>query len=188
MRTMELMLEYTKTTLDHDKDVVSRARSGDTEAFEVLYRRHVGRVYAVCYRIVANQSRAEELTQQTFIRAWDMLHSFRGESAFSSWLYRITVNVVLVDLRSEKRRTTRIMAHESLDNYEDVQHRSSPETAMDLEDAIAELPSQARAIFVLHDIEGYQHEEIAKMMELAVGTTKSQLHRARKLLKERLCQ
>ncbi|HTK82541.1 MAG TPA: sigma-70 family RNA polymerase sigma factor [Bacteroidota bacterium] len=185
---MDIAYEYAKTTLDYDLDAVTRAREGDREAFEILYRRHVGRVHAVCFRIVANQSRAEELTQQVFIRAWETLGSFRGESAFASWLYRVTVNVVLVDIRSEKRRTSRITAHESLDRYEETHHRSSPETSMDIEEAIAELPSQARVIFVLHDIEGYQHDEIAEMMGLAIGTTKSQLHRARKLLKVRLQQ
>jgi RNA polymerase sigma-70 factor (ECF subfamily) len=186
VRTVGLTFEYTKTTLDYDLDAVTRARTGDTEAFEVLYRRHVGRVYAVCFRIVANHSRAEELTQQVFIRAWEMLETFRGESAFSSWLYRVAVNVVLVDIRSEKRRKARIVVHESLDRCEHIQQRFSPETAMDIEEAISELPTQARMIFILHDVEGYQHEEIAEMMGLAVGTTKSQLHRARKLLKERL--
>ena len=183
---MELTLEYSRTPLDYDIDAVSRARTGDAEAFEVLYRRHVGRIFAVCCRIVANRSRAEELTQQVFIRAWEMLDTFRGESAFSSWLYRVAINVVLVDLRSEKRRISRIVVHDSLDHFDAASHRPSPEVTMDLEKAIEELPTQARTIFVLHDIEGYQHDEIAEMMGLAVGTTKSQLHRARKLLKERL--
>lgn len=185
---MDLTVTYPKTTLDYDIDAVTQARAGDTEAFEVLYRRHVGRVYAVCLRIVADRSRAEELTQQVFIRAWETITSFRGESAFSSWLYRIAVNVVLVDIRTEKRRASRIVVHESLERHEHVQHRSSPEASMDLEEAIAELPTQARMIFVLHDVEGYQHDEIATMMGLAVGTTKSQLHRARRLLKARLQQ
>lgn len=183
---MEVVWEHPKTVSDQDVDFVTRAREGDTEAFEVLYRRHVGRVYAVCYRIVSNQSRAEELTQQVFIRAWEMMRTFRGESAFSSWLYRIAVNVVLVDLRSERRRGSRIDLDDNLEQLGSARLHASPEEIMDLEKAIGELPPRARAIFVLHDVEGYQHDEIAEMMGLAIGTTKAQLHRARKLLKERL--
>jgi RNA polymerase sigma-70 factor (ECF subfamily) len=115
-----------------------------------------------------------------------MLATFRRESAFSSWLYRIAVNVVLVDLRSERRRSARIETNGNIDQFASPRHRASPEDVMDLEEAIGELPPQARTIFVLHDIEGYQHDEIAGMMGLAVGTTKAQLHRARNLLKERL--
>ena len=186
MPTVEGLLEFTKTVTDRDIDIVSRARTGDTEAFEVLYRRHVGRIYAVCFRIVANQARAEELTQQVFIRAWEMLGTFRGESAFSSWLYRIAVNVVLVDLRTEKRRASRMESNNGRTEFAAGRHQAPPEDIMDLEEAIGELPPRARAIFVLHDVEGYQHNEIAKMMGLAIGTTKAQLHRARQLLKERL--
>jgi len=169
-------------------ELVTRAQAGDTSAFEILYRQNVGRVYAICLRIVADEEWAEELTQQSFIRAWERLGSFRRESAFASWLHRLTVNVVLVDLRSRRRRTARVESRHELEDNPAAVDAASPETRLDLEKTIASLPEQARAILVLHDIEGYRHGEIAAMMEIAVGTSKAQLHRARKLLKERLQQ
>ncbi len=163
---------------------VRQAQLGDPKAFEQLYHENVGRVYAVCLRICADRTRAEELTQDVFVRTWTMLPSFRGESAFSSWLHRLAVNVVLVDLRSQRRRTARVQTAQDLEQYDSPDDVAPLGTAMDLDDAIAKLPPQARAIFVLHDIDGYKHEEIAEQLGLAVGTTKAQLHRARKLLKE----
>jgi RNA polymerase sigma-70 factor (ECF subfamily) len=145
---------------------------------------HVGRVYALCLRIAADSGRAEELTQDVFVRVWEMIGSFRGESAFSSWLHRVTVNAVLVDIRSSRRRSARVFVTDDLTAYDTTETDSPPGTALDLESAIASLPPQARMIFVLHDIEGYRHEEIANLMNLAPGTCKAQLHRARKLLKE----
>ena len=161
------------------------AQGGDKKAFELLYREHEGRVYGVCLRIVSDTNRAEELTQDVFVRVWKTIASFRGESAFSSWLHRVAVNVVLVGLRTEKRYQTRVATVDDLEPFEQTDH-SAPGEAIDLEAAISALPKQARAIFVLHDIEGYRHEEIAEQMGLAVGTTKAQLHRARKLLREAL--
>ncbi|MFN0158827.1 MAG: RNA polymerase sigma factor [Bacteroidota bacterium] len=165
-------------------ELVRRAQTGDKAAFELLYRGHAGRVYALCLRIIADSDRAAELTQDVFVRVWQMIGSFRWESAFASWLHRVTVNVVLVDLRSERRRTGRVMVMEELPDV--GAHQSSPESAMDIEKAIGALPPQARAILVLHDIEGYRHDEIAERMGLATGTCKAQLHRARKLLREAL--
>lgn len=167
---------------------VRQAQLGDQKAFEQMYRENLGRVYAVCLRICADRARAEELTQDVFVRTWQMLPTFRGESAFSSWLHRLTVNVVLVDFRSQRRRTARVQLSEDLEQYDGPEQAAPLGTAMDLEDGIAKLPPQARAIFVLHDIEGYKHEEIAEQLGLAVGTCKAQLHRARKLLKEVLAQ
>lgn len=159
-------------------------QGGDRRAFEQLYRLHVGRVYALCLRIAADSGRAEELTQDVFVRVWEMIGSFRGESAFSSWLHRVTVNVVLVDIRSNRRRSARVFVTDDLTAYDTTETESPPGAALDLESAIASLPPQARTTFVLHDIEGYRHEEIAELMGLATGTSKAQLHRARKLLKE----
>ena len=169
-------------------ELVRRAQGGDVAAFEQLYREHEGRVYAVCLRMVANVSRAEELTQDVFVRIWEMLASFRGESAFSSWLHRVAVNVVLADVRSTQRYQQRVTAVDDLGPYDHGTSHVNAGESIDLETAMARLPKQARAIFVLHDIEGYRHEEIAKSMGLAVGTTKAQLHRARKLLREVLEQ
>lgn len=169
-------------------DLVRRAQSGDVRAFEKIYREHEGRVFAVCLRMIGNNSRAEELTQDVFVRAWEMLATFRGESAFSSWLHRVAVNIVLVSIRSERRYQERVETVDDLERFDRENSLSRPGESLDLETAIAKLPAQARAIFVLHDIEGYRHGEIAKNMGLAVGTTKAQLHRARKLLREALEQ
>jgi len=166
--------------------LIRRAQTGDRAAFEQIYRENVGRVYAICLRILANSARAQELTQDVFVRAWEMIGTFRGESAFSSWLYRLTVNVVLVDLRAKKRRTARVLVTDDLSAYDKASNPANPGSAIDLERAIALLPEQARTVFVLHDIEGYQHGEIAKITGVAEGTSKAQLHRARKLLRETL--
>lgn len=166
---------------------VGLARMGDRRAFEALYRRHVGRVYALCVRMAGDRLAAEELTQDVFVRAWHMLSTFRGESKFSTWLHRLAVNVVLVARRSDRRRTLRVFTAGDISPYDTGVSAGFGE-AVDLEAAIAVLPAQARMTFVLHDIEGYRHEEIAAMMGLAVGTTKAQLHRARALLKEALRQ
>jgi RNA polymerase sigma-70 factor (ECF subfamily) len=167
-------------------DMIRRAQNGDRAAFEQIYRENVGRVHAICLRILANSARAEELTQDVFVRAWEMIGSFRGESAFSSWLYRLAVNVVLGDLRAKKRRQARVMNTDDLSLYDKDGSMINPGSRIDLERAIASLPEQARAVFVLHDIEGYQHHEIATLMNIAEGTSKAQLHRSRKLLREAL--
>lgn len=180
----EVTLEQQRETLTHLTPTIRRAQSGDRGAFEELYRDHVGRVFALCLRISANPARAEELTQDVFVRTWKMLTSFRGESAFSSWLYRLATNVVLVDFRSTRRRTSRVKGTDDLEPYDTAGTAFDPGENIDLEGAIAALPRQARAVFVLHDIEGYRHEEIAEQMGIAVGTSKAQLHRARMLLRE----
>ena len=155
-------------------------------AFEQLYRAHVPRVYAVCLRMTANVTRAEELTQKTFVTVWEKLPLFRGESAFTSWLHRVAVNTVLADLRAEQRRHQRVFPTEDPALLETPVDPPPAGTRLDLEQAIAGLPPQARAVFVLHDVEGWQHDEIAQQLGVAVGTTKAQLHRARKLLQEAL--
>jgi RNA polymerase sigma-70 factor (ECF subfamily) len=186
--SVELALDNHTATDTLESSLVARARDGDKTAFEQLYRRNVDHVYAVCLRIAADVPRAEDFTQRTFIRAWEMLNGFRGESAFSSWLHRIAVNVVLLDYRSERRRMDRIQFSDDLEGIDDSYDGNLRENKVDLEQAISLLPKKARVILILHDIEGYQHEEIAIMLEIATGTSKSQLHRAHKLLKERLRQ
>ncbi|MEX1138175.1 MAG: sigma-70 family RNA polymerase sigma factor [Bacteroidota bacterium] len=183
-RQAEAWLDRPQEASPHIPDIVRRSQAGDVKAFEELYREHEGRVFAVCLRMIANTSRAEELTQDVFVRVWEMLGTFRGESAFSSWLHRVAVNIVLVDIRSQQRYQQRITTVDDLEPYDRENSLSRPGESIDLETAMTRLPKQARAIFVLHDIEGYRHEEIAKSMGLAVGTTKAQLHRARKLLRE----
>jgi RNA polymerase sigma-70 factor (ECF subfamily) len=167
--------------------LVRRAQGGDRRAFEQLYRLHVNRIFGLCLRMCGQRPLAEDLTQEAFIRAWEKLDSFRGDSAFFSWLYRLTVNVVLGNRRSQARHTARFVETEDLPDSPHpggAQHR--PGLRVDLEAAIATLPPSARQVFVLHDVEGYKHEEIAEMMGLAAGTSKAHLHRARKLLREQL--
>ncbi len=166
---------------------VRRAQQGDVASFEQLYRDNVGRVYALCLRMCGDPGRAEELTQDVFVRAWEKMGTFQGNSAFSTWLHRLAVNVVLGDRRSEKVRVGKVMTTDDLEAFETPSQRpSDPGDGIDLERAIAALPPGARAVLVLHDVEGYKHEEIAAMQGTAVGTCKAQLHRARKLLREML--
>ena len=155
-------------------------------AFEELYRDNVGRVHAVCFRLAGDAALAEELTQDVFVRAWQKLPSFRGDSAFSTWLHPLTINVALSERRSRRRRLARVMPTDDLTPFERPGKDGGPETGLDLERALGELPEGARAVFVLHDVEGYKHGEIAELIGVATGTSKAQLHRARRLLREAL--
>ena len=166
-----------------EEDVVRQAQGGDSVAFEQLYERHVNRVYALCLRMVSEQRRAEELTQDTFVKVWEALPSFRFQSGFGTWLHRIAVNTVLADLRSEKRRAQKA---DHLAAFQSEAKQAMPETSMDLEAAIASLPEGAKEVLILHDIEGFRYREIAELAGMAEGTVKSQLHRARKLVREAL--
>lgn len=149
----------------------------------MLYREHSPRVYALCVRLSGGtETEATELMQDVFIRAWRGLGKFRGESAFSSWLHRLTVNAMLESARSDRRRIARVLPMEDPDSIGAATVSDSPDIRMDLEQAIARLPEGARMAFVLHEIEGYQHDEIAAQLGVATGTVKAQLHRARKLL------
>ena len=165
---------------------VRRAQKGDTAAFESLYRENLGRVYAICLRLSGDAVCAEELTQDVFVRAWEKLDTFQGKSAFSTWLHRLAVNVVLGERRSEKVRVGKVFGTDDLEMFDAPTRHADPGCGIDLERAIAALPPGARAVLVLHDVEGYRHEEIAEMHGTAVGTSKAQLHRARRLLREML--
>ena len=167
-------------------DLVARAQAGDQTAFRELYRQHAGRVYALCLRLTGDGRDAEERTQDVFVRLWDKLRSFRGDSAFSSWLHRLAVNVVLNERRTTGRRERRVMSAEDPDTVVGAQHAAPLHLNIDLERAIAELPDGAREVFVLYDIEGYGHGEIAQLVGIAEGTSKAQLFRARRLLREKL--
>jgi RNA polymerase sigma-70 factor (ECF subfamily) len=170
--------------LDPDEaPLIRRARDGDLGAFEALYRASVGKVHAVALRMTGDPPLAEEITQDAFVRAWERLGDFEGRSRFGTWVYRMAVNRAIDALRTRKRSP-----FTSLDD-EDVGELPAPrrpEKDPDLENAIAALPAGARAVFVLHDVEGFRHEEIAAMTGAAVGTSKAQLHRARRLLRARL--
>ena len=166
-------------------DLIRQAQRGDDEAFCALYRAHVGRVHALCLRLAGDAQAAGELTQDVFVRAWEALPSFRGESAFSSWLHRLAVNVFLGVRRSTGRRERRVLTTAEPGALERPTEMA-PVPHLDLERAIAKLPEGARLVFVLHDVEGYQHGEIARMTGIAEGTSKAQLFRARRLLREAL--
>jgi RNA polymerase sigma-70 factor (ECF subfamily) len=169
-----------------ERRLVRDAQGGDLSAFERLYRDNERRVFALCLRLSADAALAEELTQDVFVRAWRKLGSFRGDSAFSTWLHPLTVNVALSERRSRRRRDARIVAVPDPAGAERAPGAPRPEQGFDLERAILSLPPGARAVFVLHDVEGRTHEEIAAMLDLAPGTSKAQLSRARKLLREAL--
>ena len=175
-----------RTPLDGPGDP-ARAAAGDRRAFERLYRDHVDRVFTLCARMTADRALAEELTQDVFVRAWEKLASFRGESSFSTWLHRLAVNLVLNHRQSDGRRQRHLVADDTGDVSERVPARPvTPGDRMDLERAIAGLPPGARRVFVLHDVEGYKHEEIGTLLGITAGGSKAQLHRARLLLREAL--
>lgn len=169
-----------------DLRLARQAGAGDIAAFEQLYRASVGRVHGLCLRMCGNGALAEELTQETFIRAWTKLDTFNGRSAFTTWLHRLAVNVVLGHGRSSARRGDREQPLEKAAGDDEEPRPRRLEDAVDLERAIAGLPDGARSVFVLHDVEGYRHAEIAQMTGIAVGTSKAQLHRARRLLRAAL--
>ena len=162
-----------------DVALVRRVQQGDLDAFEPLYRRHAARTYALCLRLTGDTQDAAERVQDVFVRAWERIRSFRGDSAFTSWLHRLTVNVVLQDMRSTRRREARIM-------LDDTATAFAPEVPtderIDLDAALLRLPPGARVVFVLHDIEGYSHDEIASLLGNAPGTVRAQLWKARQML------
>jgi len=166
--------------------LVKRARDGDQEAFEQIYRQQVGRVHALCWRLTGDADLAEELTQEAFVRAWRKLHLFDGRSALSTWLHRLTVNVVMADHRVHGVRRRRQLPLDEARSEQLAKRGKASDIGLDLERAIAMLPPRARSVFVLHDIEGYGHAEIAEMAGMAVGSSKAHLHRARELLKKAL--
>jgi RNA polymerase sigma-70 factor (ECF subfamily) len=174
---------------------IQRAREGDPSAFEYLYRLHSRRVYAVCLRMVGNTTEAEDLTQEAFLLLFRKIHTFRGESAFSTWLHRLAVNIVLMHLRKKSPPIVSIQAtpdpeDETVSLNVDL---GEPDLLLEgvvdrinLKRCIAQLPVGYRSIFVLHDIQGYQHNEIAEILGRSVGDSKSQLHKARMRLRELL--
>jgi RNA polymerase sigma-70 factor, ECF subfamily len=170
---------------------VARATAGDRQAFEALYRVHVNRVFALCVRMTNDRSSAEELTQDVFVRAWQKLSLFRGDSAFGTWLHRLAVNVVLNARKTEGRDRRRFGGTDAEPDEEPAElqlaaRTETPGLSIDLEQAIGMLPPGARKVFVLHDVEGFKHEEIAEQLSITTGGSKAQLHRARMLLRQAL--
>ena len=165
-------------------DCVARAASGDVRAFEELYRTHLPRVHSLVRRMSGGRD-TDEITQDVFVRLWQKLASFRGESAFTTWLHRLAVNVVIERFRTETARRQRFRDGEDIFEVLPAPARSG-DLSMDFETALVKLPDGAREIFVLHDVEGYKHSEIAAMLEISAGTSKAQLHRARMMLRKHL--
>ncbi|MFS8137055.1 MAG: RNA polymerase sigma factor [Thermomonas sp.] len=191
MLTMPMPLQATcaadPVEAGDDAVLAMRAAHADVAAFERLDRRHHRRVHGVIVRLVGHASaRAEDLTQEAFVRAWQALPGFRHDSAVSTWLHRLAVNTALMELRSRRNRPMQD------DDDDALEQLTTPDTAgnavlgRDLERAVATLPPRARAVLVLHDVEGWKHEEIARELGMAVGSSKAQLHRARGLLRQRM--
>jgi RNA polymerase sigma-70 factor (ECF subfamily) len=178
------MMSLERPALTDEADWIAKAQKSDANAFERLYRMHVDRVYGICLRMTGNVAEAEDCAQDAFIQAWNKLDLFRGDSAFSTWLHRIAVNSVLGRIRKSKRERDRIQIA--------FEQSSSPVSVADdgemrdLSDAVDRLPEGARHVFVLHAVYGYSHEETGKMLDIAAGTSKAQLHRARRLLAQQL--
>lgn len=178
-----------------EADAIRLAQQGDTAAFERIYRLHNRRVYALCLRMVGNTAEAEDLTQEAFLQLFRKIHTFRGDSAFSTWLHRLSVNVVLMKLRKKTLPETSLEETTEPDEETGGPRKDvgGPDLLLtgsldrvNLQRAIAQLPPGYRAAFVLHDVQGYEHNEIAEIMGCSIGNSKSQLHKARMRLRELL--
>ncbi|HUB03290.1 MAG TPA: sigma-70 family RNA polymerase sigma factor [Terriglobales bacterium] len=176
-----------------ETEAIERAKQGDEAAFEVLYQLHKRRVYSLCLRMVSNPSQAEDLAQEAFLQLFRKIGTFRGESAFSTWLHRMTVNVVLMQLR--KKGLPIVSLEETLEADEEAPRKefggddvrlAGSVDRMQLERAINRLPPGYKTVFVLHDVEGFEHNEIAQLVGCSIGNSKSQLHKARLKLRDYL--
>jgi len=182
------------TASSNDAELIARAQRGEESAFEALYHAHKRRVYHLCFRMIGNTAEAEELTQEAFLRVFRKIHMFRGDSAFSTWLHRLSVNVVLMRLR--KKRVTEISFESGDDNQESERPPrdfGAPDLSLTgvvdrltLKRAVAKLPKGCRKVFVLHDVLGCEHHEIAAKLGYTIGNSKSQLHKARMRLRKLL--
>jgi RNA polymerase sigma-70 factor, ECF subfamily len=173
-----------------DIELAGQAATGDMVAFETIYRRHMRKVYALCLRMTGNPTEAEDLTQEVFTHLFRKISSFRGKSAFTTWLHRLTINLVLMHFRRRQSRPE-FTSNEDETPDQIVRGTENPDAMLvidrlSLEKAIAELAPGYRSIFLLHDVEGYEHEEIAEMLGISSGTSKSQLHKARLNLRKLL--
>jgi RNA polymerase sigma-70 factor, ECF subfamily len=176
---------------DHELEIVFRAKRGDEQAFAALFEAHKKRVYALCLRMTGDIAEAEDLTQDAFIQVFRKIEAFRGDSAFSTWLYRVAVNTVLMKLRKRKTREVSldepICLESSFVAREYGGHDLHLQGTIDriaLIRAISELPRGYREIFILHEVAGYGHQEIARLLQCSIGNTKSQLHKARLKIRE----
>jgi len=176
-------------------ETIQLAQQGDAAAFELIYRLHCGRVYALCLRMLRDPVEAEDLAQEVFIRLFRKIHTFRGESAFSTWLHRLAINVVLMRLRKKSPMSTSLDGITGSDEEDGRPHNEigGPDLwlggladRVSLQAAVDQLPEGYRAIFILYDVQGYEHSEIAGILGCSIGNSKSQLHKARKRLRELL--
>jgi RNA polymerase sigma-70 factor, ECF subfamily len=172
---------------------ILRAQRGDASAFEILYRQHSRRVYGLCLRMVSDPFEAEDLTQEAFLQLFRKIHTFRGESAFSSWLHRLTANVVLMSFRKKKAHLTSLDEITRVNDDDSGQKLEIGEAdvrltgmfdRVNLQSAIDSLPEGYKRMFLLHDLHGYEHNEIAEILDCSIGNSKSQVHKARKRLRE----
>ncbi len=175
-----------------DLELARAAASGDAAAFEKLYEQHKGRVYSLCLRMLSDQSAAEDLTQEVFLQVYRKIGSFRGDSAFTTWLHRLTVNQVLMHFRKRGVKLEHTSEEGDFTNVTESPLQSTRRISMvdrlALDKAIGQLPPGYRTVFMMHDVDGYEHEEIAGLLEISIGTSKSQLHKARMRLRELLLQ
>jgi RNA polymerase sigma-70 factor (ECF subfamily) len=184
-------LNEEKVQLNDDVNLAKLAAEGNMEAFEELYKRHYRRVYSLCLKMLQNTAEAEDLTQDVFIQLHRKIGSFRGESAFTTWLHRLTVNQVLMHFRKRVVRYETTAAEEEQTPVQVVpgtenHNKMSIVDRIALEKAIEKLPEGYKTVFILHDVEGYEHEEVSKILGCSVGTSKSQLHKARMKLRKLL--
>lgn len=173
-----------------DLELARAAAAGDATAFERLYEQHNKRVYSLCFRMLGNASQAEDLTQEVFLQVFKKIGSFRGDSAFTTWLHRLTINQVLMHFRKRGVKLEHTSEEGDFTNVVETPLQSTRRISMvdrlALEKAISELPPGYRTVFVLHDVQGYEHEEISGLLDVSIGTSKSQLHKARMRLRELL--
>jgi len=171
---------------EQEERLLLRARAGDRSAFEGIYRLHAGRVYATCRRLTGSRAEAEDLTQETFLRAWQRLPALESDHRLGAWLRRVAVNLACDGFRARRTRGTPELFDARVEAREARKSPARARTGDDLEEAISSLPEGARTAFVLFDVYGYRHEEIAALTGMAVGTSKAQVHRARRLLRRAL--
>ncbi len=173
---------------DHESELITRAQQGDQQAFHQIYENHYRRVYALCWRMLADKDSAEDVCQEVFVQLWQKISNFRGESKFATWLHSVATNTVLGHLRKQKNWIQRIFSIEEQTIVEASEELIDDSSSLALDNKIQQLPERARLVFVLFAVEGYRHEEIAKMLNMAVGSSKSQYHRAKSLLRESLSE
>src|ERR1041384_6718414 len=188
--TLIMTMTAERTEMPSDLELVRAAAAGDAAAFEQLYQQHYRRVFSLCVRMLGSGAQAEDMTQEVFLQVFRKIGSFRGDSAFTTWLHRLTVNQVLMHFRKRGVKLEHTSEEGDFTNVVETPLQSTRRISMvdrlDLDKAIAELPPGYRTVFILHDVEGYEHEEISGLLNVSIGTSKSQLHKARMRLRELL--